>query len=801
MLIDSESSTVFSRSWSFQFIYYITFLFCNRFGNVETALTNHTFTEMEHLDEIIKEFGEVACFALQLLGKLCAETERQELAIEANKRALKLNPFLWHPFADLCNQGHKPDPNAIFQIQNVDTFATCQSSFNTNSVWWSVGGAGQGNTGDHHPIDNSSSESVLNMSSNTCNIYSTPVTGAPQPGHITALNVNNMSPSTLPRSGIIEDTPNINLSTIAADDGCGTTPYRRQFRYLSNVSPSTPSFGWLPMHSPTETNSSATNRHLSPVGQTQQLPYSLPTLVDANEQKTGNKKLKGNVTINRKDTPLQMSKPVFSQTGNITPRTQNTIGGQNVRRSSRLFSSNNYSVKENNKSPIINKFAAPRSPPRKTKSRVSKMNLANTALNEINDKQIKNEKEKIETITSAATDIKSLNQNNGTLAAVNSQSMAQHILYMKKQSAEGLMSLMRQLGEGYLHLSQFNCKSAIKTFSSIPKHHLASSWVQSMVAKTHYEQREYDKSARIFQEIHRREPHRLHLMEIYSSVLWHLQREVTLSALAQDLMGQDKSSPVTWCIAGNCFSLHKEHETAIKFFERAVQVDPNFAYSYTLLGHELVITEELDKAMSCFRTAILKDSRHYNAWYGIGSIYSKQERYSLAEFHFKHALQINPLNSVIMVHIGAMQFNLNKTEQALQTLNAAIQIDPKNPLCKFHRGSIYFQSGKHQEALKELEQLKQIVPKESVVYYIIGKIHKLLGNVDLALMNFSWATDLDPKGANNQVKDAFDSNTNQTTAGLNVTQDGDSSDDSTLIRSSDQEAEADADPDHFDDGF
>lgn len=619
-----------------------------------------------------------------------------------------------------------------------------------------------------------------------------------------------MSPSAMPpRTNIIEETPVINTqsTTAAVDDGGGgggNTPFRRQFRYLSNVSPTTPSFGWLPMNSPTESNSTAGNRHSSPVGQLQTAPYTL-SLIDSNDQKTGSKKLKGNVPINRKETPLQISKPVFSQTGNITPRAQNNIGGQNVRRSSRLFSSNNYSVKENNKSPIINKFAAPRSPPRKTKSRVSKMNLANTALNEINDKQIKNEKEKIETITSAATDMKSLNQsNNSTTAApvLSSQAMAQQVLQMKKQSVEGLMSLMRQLGEGYLQLSQFNCKSAIESFSSIPKHHLASSWVQSMMAKAHYEQREYDTSARLFQDVHRHEPHRLHMMEVYSTVLWHLQREVALSALAQDLMGQDKNSPVTWCIAGNCFSLHKEHETAIKFFERAVQVEPSFAYSYMLLGHELVITEELDKAMSCFRTALLKDSRQYNAWFGIGTIYSKQERYSLAEFHFKHALQISPLNSVIMVHIGAMQFSLNKPEQALQTLNDAIQIDPKNPLCKFHRGSMYFQCGKHQEALKELEQLKQIVPKESVVYYIIGKIHKLLGNADLSLMNFSWATDLDPKGANNQVKDAFESNPNQGTIGLNVTQDGDSTSDVSIMQhSSEQEGEGDAELDDIEDGY
>ena len=61
------------------------------------------------------------------------------------------------------------------------------------------------------------------------------------------------------------------------------------------------------------------------------------------------------------------------------------------------------------------------------------------------------------------------------------------------------------------------------------------------------------------------------------------------------------------------------------------QVDPNFSYAYTLLGHEYVMIEELEKALACYRNAVRIDPRHYNAWYGIGLTYYKQERFSLAD--------------------------------------------------------------------------------------------------------------------------------------------------------------------------
>lgn len=780
-----------------------------QYPEAEHTLINDDILRPRHLDEIIKEFGDIGCFALDLLSKICQRSERAGLANDASRKAVKLNPFMWHSFADLCNRGEKPDPNVVFQCTSNDVFATSQAThpaLNSSVVWFGnvgTGGTGTGGGGggvgslniinpdniDHlsTPIDQVSQCLIQNIATTPNN---------PPPPH--GQTINNIT-------GMRMGGGNVNSNSSFADDQTPNvgvdigTPFRKQqFKYLAAMSPTTPSFGVLPiLSSPNLNDQSAlimtpSPQHLSsatgfqPQGQPQ-TPGQQQLISDSDQQQkmallSSNKKMRGHHNlgtmgniINRKNDSsattmlLQQqstnTKPtVFSQTGNqlTTPRTPNTGGAlqaQNVRRSSRLFSNNNYSVKENAKSPQLNnKFVAPRSPPRKSKQRISK-NLNSSTASLLENVERKSSagsdgKEKIETITSNETLSEKVFINNSINSA---QKMAQQVLAMKKQSADGLMTLLRELGQGYLRLQSFECEAAIEHFNNVPPHHYKSSWVQSMIALAHHEMRVYEAAVNIFREIHEREPHRLQYMEIYSTDLWHLQKDVVLSALAQDLMAQDKTSPITWCVAGNCFSAHKEHETAIKFFFRAIQVDEDFPYSYTLLGHELVMTEELEKALSMYRYAILRDSRHYNAWFGIGTIYSKQERYELAELHYRKALAINPKNSVIMVHIGAMQFFLRKTEQALRTLNTAIAIDPKNPLCKFHRGSMYYTMGRYQEALKELEELKQIVPKEAVVYYVMGKIYKKLGNVDLALMHLSWATDLGSKGANNQIKDNFDS--------------------------------------------
>ncbi|KAJ8925028.1 hypothetical protein NQ315_001199 [Exocentrus adspersus] len=666
------------------------------------------------MDNIVEEFGDQAAFALVLLGKIAAKTERKARAIDAWKRALKLNPFLWSSFESLCKIGDKPNPQNIFQINNMENLSMCHGN-SINNI-----------------------ESVV-ITTNAISQDNQETFNTPPPSQQILTNFNpNMNAKQLCTP---EDSP---LAAPLCMSGIrpiqGTRKVMRVKPETGSNSPQ-PTFGQF-FDSPSDYGSPT---------------FSQPMLPGSNSHHQSlAKRMRAQVDlfINRKESIFQNCKPVFSQSTNVPATKTPTIPlaiqpCQNVRRSSRLFS-NNYSVKENNKSPNRNKFATPKSPSRKTKQRISKCNLnKNSSYTELNTRN-KMEKEKSETVTSSET------EKSAIPPSATAESCIEQAIQMQRQSAEGLMCLLRDIGEAYLDLSQFNCVTAIERLNSLPPNQFNTSWVYCLLGLAYFEQADYETCVKYFSEVHDKEPYRLEFMDVYSTALWHLQKEVVLSALAQDLVNLNKNSPITWCVSGNCFSLHKEHDTAIKFFQRAVQVDPHFPYAYTLLGHEYITTEELDKAMSCFRNAVRLDPRHYNAWFGIGTIYSKQERYRLAEMNYAKALSINSRSSVILCHIGVVQHALKETEKALATFNTAINNNPKSPLCKFHRGSVYFALGRHAEALKELEELKEIVPKESLVYYLIGKVHKKLGNTDLALMHFSWATDLDPKGASSQIKEACD---------------------------------------------
>ena len=282
--------------------------------------------------------------------------------------------------------------------------------------------------------------------------------------------------------------------------------------------------------------------------------------------------------------------------------------------------------------------------------------------------------------------------------------------YLKYQETlgESAMNHLCTLGLAYKEICLFNCEEALEILNSLPIHHFETGWCLSLAGRAYFEMVKYSEAENVFSTMRRLEPFHIEGCEYYSTVLWHLRKEKELSFLAHELVRFDRTCPQAWCVVGNCFSLQKEHESALKFFERAIQVCPDFTYAYTLLGHEYVYNEDFEKALSCYRNSIRTDERHYNAWYGLGMIYYRQEKYELAEYHFRKALSINPRSTVLYCYIGMVLHARKRSQEALLFLDKALMLNACNPLVKFNKAIVLFSLDRCPQALEELEELQTI---------------------------------------------------------------------------------------------
>lgn len=220
------------------------------------------------------------------------------------------------------------------------------------------------------------------------------------------------------------------------------------------------------------------------------------------------------------------------------------------------------------------------------------------------------------------------------------------------ESLQWLLELLGRLGSGYCSSSRFQCQAALSHYQSIPQQQRETVWVLAQVGKVLHEQGKYSDAERAFARIRKKVPSRMLDMEVYSTVLWHLKSDTELAFLSHELVDANRFAPQAWCTIGNSFSLQRDHDQALRCFKRATQLDPNFAYGFTLQGHEYSANEEYEKALQGYRKAVSADHRHYNGWYGLAKVYEKLGKYDMAEEHYRAAASINPTNAVLVWSIG-----------------------------------------------------------------------------------------------------------------------------------------------------
>jgi len=308
-----------------------------------------------------------------------------------------------------------------------------------------------------------------------------------------------------------------------------------------------------------------------------------------------------------------------------------------------------------------------------------------------------------------------------------------------------LMSLLTRLAEPYLQLLSYNCQTAIELFNKLPQNHYRTGWVLSNIGRAYWESVKYTEAEKYFKEAFRIEPYRLEGLEYYSSCLWHLKKQVELCTLAEKALEKSLFAPEAWIVLGNCFSLQKEHENALKFFNRAIQLDPTFAYAHTLIGHEYVYNEDFQKARKCFEHALNIDLRHYNAWWGLGYIDYRQEKYDRAIKHFYNAITINSKNPVLHSYLGMTFAAQDELIEALRCFQNSEFLDDKNVMNRFQKANVLCKLERYEQALAELEILRTLMPREAPIPQLIGKIYKQLGMIDKAHNYFTLALDLENK--------------------------------------------------------
>ncbi|KAG0095146.1 anaphase-promoting complex subunit cdc27 [Podila epicladia] len=328
-------------------------------------------------------------------------------------------------------------------------------------------------------------------------------------------------------------------------------------------------------------------------------------------------------------------------------------------------------------------------------------------------------------------------------------------LWQEAVALQSMADIFRIMARAYGSFSINKYAESITQFKTLPIAHLNSGWVQCQIGRCYSEMADYEEAEKHFLLARTLEPSMHMDMDSYSSCLWHLKKETALSTLAKDLKDADSQSHVAWVALGNAYNLRQDHEQALNCFQRAIQLNDQYAYAHTLSGQEYFALEEHDKAQAEYQLAMTINPRHFHAWYGMGQVYGKMGKNDLSLVYYQEAQKLNPSNGVLLYLVGTIQEKLGRAPDARLSFERAIKINPTNVVARYRLAKVLDEMDFMDEAIEELELIKNLAPNEPKVYLLQGKILDKMGNKEEALKYLTWALDLDTKSSH-EIQDLID---------------------------------------------
>ena len=150
---------------------------------------------------------------------------------------------------------------------------------------------------------------------------------------------------------------------------------------------------------------------------------------------------------------------------------------------------------------------------------------------------------------------------------------------------------------------------------------------------------------------------------------------------------------------GEEFSKQGEYENAIRWYRRALDINPNYAAAHANWGTCLFYQGKLDEAKTRLERAIQLDPDLSEPHCTLGVVLWRQNKLPEAVGAFRAALRVNPNFALAHLHLGSLLLDLGQFDQAKERLAEAVRLDPRDPFAHFNLGAAYGRAEQPDEAV------------------------------------------------------------------------------------------------------
>ncbi len=190
----------------------------------------------------------------------------------------------------------------------------------------------------------------------------------------------------------------------------------------------------------------------------------------------------------------------------------------------------------------------------------------------------------------------------------------------------------------------------------------------------------------------------------------------------------------------------KHNVEALRLFEKAVEVDPQYAIGHAYLALAIYVQwvtsrakEELDRALASARLALALDENDSRCHRILGGIYEDLHDYDRAEFHSERSIALNPNDALAAIYRGGLLRSLGRSEEGVDWVRKAMNLNPYHP--NWYWGALarmLHTAGRYSEALAAYSR---IADRPSYFHAYVAACHAELGQMGEARAHAALALD------------------------------------------------------------
>jgi len=181
-------------------------------------------------------------------------------------------------------------------------------------------------------------------------------------------------------------------------------------------------------------------------------------------------------------------------------------------------------------------------------------------------------------------------------------------------------------------------------------------------------------------------------------------------------------------------------QQARRLFERAIELDPEYARAHALLAYSYFrewhqdmsgSDAALDRAFELAKKAVVLGQNDSNSLAVLGWVHLFRRSYELAEHCYQKALELNPNTPNLMTSLGGLQCYLGNPAQAVESLRQARLLDPffDAEWYWLYLGGILFAARRYDEAIAAFGR-SSTIPCWALAF--LAACHALTDDVDRA---------------------------------------------------------------------